>query len=59
MHFANERGMAKRTEFAAPSLPQAIAIGLSDPCARTIDIWKDGEFVCRLSPDGSRKDFNH
>ena len=55
MYYANEQGVAKRTEFAAASLPQAIDIGLSDSSARTIDIWEDGEFVCRLSRDHSRK----
>jgi hypothetical protein len=48
MYYANEHGVAKRTEFAAASLPQAIEIRLSDSFAREIDIWEDGEFACRL-----------
>jgi hypothetical protein len=59
MYVANEFGMAKRTEFAAPSLSQAIEIALSDPCARTIDIRENGEFVCRLSRGRSGKDAGH
>lgn len=49
MYYANEHGVAKRTEFAAASLPQAIEIGLSYPFVRVIDIWEDGDFACRLS----------
>jgi hypothetical protein len=56
MYHANEHGVAKRTEFAAASLPQAIEFGLSDPSVRVIDIWEDGEFACRLSPDPRRRD---
>jgi hypothetical protein len=54
MYYANEHGVAKRIEFAAASLPQAIEIGLSDPFFRVIDIWEDDEFACRLSRDQSR-----
>ena len=56
MHYANEHGVAKRSEFCAASLSQAIEIGLADPFARTIDIWEDGEFSCRLSRDRIRMD---
>lgn len=54
IYYANEHGLAKRTEFAAASLSRAIEIGLSDPFIRPIDIWEDGEFACRLSRDQSR-----
>ena len=59
MYYANEHGLAKRTEFAAPSLTQAIEIGLSDTSARTIDIWEDGEFACRLSRHHPRNASRH
>jgi hypothetical protein len=59
MYYANEQGEAKRTEFAAPSLDRAIEIGLSDHSSRTIDIWEDGEFACRLSRDASETDAKH
>jgi hypothetical protein len=59
MYGANEFGMAKRTEFAAPWLSQAIEIALSDPCARTVDIWENGEFMCRLSRGRSGKVARH
>ena len=28
-----------------------VEFALSDPLHRTVDIWEDGEFACRLSPD--------
>ena len=51
MYYANEHGVAKRTEFAGASLTQAIEMGLSDASARNIDIWEDGAFVCGLLRD--------
>jgi hypothetical protein len=59
MYYANEHGVAKRTEFAALSLDRAIEIGLSDHSSRTIDIWEDGEFACRLSRDSSETGAKH
>src|SRR5688572_20674992 len=49
LYYANELGEAKRTEFAAPSLVVALELAASDPFSRTVDIWEDGQFNCRLT----------
>ena len=53
LYYANELGEAKRTEFAAPSLVVALELAVSDPFGRTVDIWEDGQFTCRLSREGA------
>jgi len=50
LHYqANAHGIAKQIEMNASQITEAIEFALSDPLARAIDVWEDGEFACRIS----------
>ena len=59
LYYANKRGVGKRTEFSADSVTAALEFALSDPSRRSVDIWEDGEFACRLQRDILHHDVHH
>jgi hypothetical protein len=42
-------GLPKRVELASESPKPAIELARSDAAKRRVDIWEDGEFLCRVS----------
>lgn len=48
---ASGQGVAKRVELEAGSADSAVDLALADRARRTVDIWQDGEFLCRVSRD--------
>jgi hypothetical protein len=59
MYYANGRGVGKRAEFSAACISAALEFALSDASRRTVDIWEDGEFACRLQRDPVNVDSHH
>ena len=48
MFFANHSGEAKRLEFYSPDAVQALQYAILDLAKRSVEVWEDGEFVCRV-----------
>ena len=48
MFFANQCGEAKRLEFYSPDAVQALQYAILDLAKRSVEVWEDGEFVCRI-----------
>ena len=46
---ANSAGLAKRVELWASSSNEVLELALADECQRTVDVWEDGDFLCRVS----------
>ena len=59
MYYANKRGVGKRAELSAECITAAIEFALSDRSRRSVDIWEDGEFACRLQRDILDTDLHH
>jgi hypothetical protein len=51
LFYASESGLAKRVEISAQHVNSAIEFAISDRSQRTVDIWEDGDFLCRVSRD--------
>ena len=49
MFRANGRGLAKRVELWADDVNGAVELALADQSFRTVDIWEDDGFLCRIS----------
>lgn len=49
MFCASDAGLAKRVELLAQDASIAIDLALADAAERTVDIWEDGDFLCRIS----------
>lgn len=50
LHFhANSSGVAKRVELTSQSAQTALELAVSDAAERTVDVWQDDVFLCRVS----------
>ena len=58
MFRANRMGLAKRVELWANDPNEALELALADQSQRTVDVWEDGDFICRLSRTKNRSDEN-
>jgi hypothetical protein len=56
MFRANDRGLAKRVEIWAGAVKEAVELALADHSLRTVDIWEDDAFVCRVSREANSRD---
>ena len=59
MYYANTCGVEKRAELSAECISAALEFAMSDQSRRTVDIWEDGEFACRLQRDIPAIDVQH
>lgn len=46
---SNSLGVSKRVELASETAKAALELAISDVAKRTVDVWQDGEFLCRVS----------
>ena len=58
MFRANRLGLAKRVELWANDPNEALRFALADQSRRTVDVWQDGDFICRVSRTGNPADEN-
>ena len=45
----SRRGLAKRVELWSVGANDALELALADQAQRTVEVWEDGDFLCRIS----------